>query len=88
MERDEALSLSNLHGIREALELIATSLERLSTPLVELREVVVQRCDGCGAWDGSHCRAHAPIVVQRGDKVWSGWPLAQADEWCGEWRKA
>lgn len=83
MQREDVL-LTNLYTISETLGRIAEALE----PVVVLTDKTPPRCDNCFFWDGSHCRCHAPIVVQRGEKVWSGWPLAEGDEWCGEWRAA
>ena len=54
------------------------------------------RCDRCRWWDATHrrlegappgsgyCRKHKPTVFSFEGRYWGGWPLVDAEDFCGE----
>ena len=56
------------------------------------------RCSDCRWWDHQHatlrevppnygyCRKHFPVIYQRENHYYGGWPLTDQDDLCGEYR--
>ena len=51
------------------------------------------KCKDCEYWrmhekDQGSCRRHTPRMLIRGEDIFVGWPMVDADDFCGEWDPA